>query len=229
MEKNKNELITRTAHVPATVRLRESSGGEGESRAITGYAILFNSPSDPLWEDEESEAREVIAPEAVTREFLDGQDIKMNLFHDRHLILARSNKGAGTLSYSVDERGVSFEFEAPRTADGEKALELVRRGDISGCSFAYSTRYYNRDFVERSVRVEGGKSLIEYRVKAITGIYDFALVADPAYPDTSVETRELVAGLRDKKGQPGQEEENRKKRLEMLREMRRVSSEKIVR
>ena len=137
----------------------------------------------------------------------------------------------------VQQRGAADSAKDPLTRqraekaaeDGEKALELVRRGDISGCSFAYSTRYYNRDFVERSVRVEGGKSLIEYRVKAITGIYDFALVADPAYPDTSVETRELVAGLRDKKGQPGQEEENRKKRLEMLREMRRVSSEKIVR
>ncbi|MBO5246147.1 MAG: hypothetical protein J6B28_02680, partial [Eubacterium sp.] len=42
-----------------------------------------------------------------------------------HLILARSKNGKGTLTYSVDDKGVYFEFEAPKTVDGDKALELV--------------------------------------------------------------------------------------------------------
>lgn len=188
-KKNKNVQTYRQFVTLGPLQVREQPDGS-PGRTITGYAILFDTPSSPLWSDEDSEAREVISREAVSREFLDGQDIKMTLFHDRQLLLARSNKGVGTLSYDVDERGVRFEFEAPHTADGDKALELVRRGDLSGCSFAFSTRYYDSDFVERTALSEGGRTNITYRVKSLTGLYDFTLAIDPAYPDTSVEARE---------------------------------------
>lgn len=185
-----DSVIRREQTVPASeIRIRENESGE-PSRQITGYAILFNTPSAPLWSDEESEAREVIAPEAVTRELLDSCDIKFTMFHDRQLILARSCRGSGSLSYTVDERGVAFEFEAPRTTDGDKALELVRRGDLAGCSFAFSTRYRDNAFVSRTVDKDGNRRLITYTVRAITGIYDFTLAADPAYPETNVEIRE---------------------------------------
>lgn len=210
MEK-KNKIIKRNICIPSGLRLREAGEGEEQSRVITGYAIMFNTPSEPLWSDETSEAREVIDPAAISEELLRGQDIKMTMFHDRQLILARSNKGEGTLSYSVDEKGVKFEFEAPNTADGDKAVELVKRGDISGCSFAYSTYYYDSDFVERQSKVaDNGVNNITYRVKAITKIYDFTLAADPYYPDTSVETRELADGLRGIEEAPKREEEKKR-------------------
>ena len=191
MKRSKDTEVKRVMRVEcAELRVRETAVGVAPGRTITGYAILFNTPSAPLWSDEDSEAREVIAPEAITKEVLDGCDIKFTMFHDRQLILARSNRGAGTLSYSVDDRGVAFEFDAPNTADGDKALELVRRGDLAGCSFAFTTRYWDSDFVERTVKVVNGSTLITYTVKAVTGVYDFTLAADPAYPDTSVEARE---------------------------------------
>jgi HK97 family phage prohead protease len=216
----------------AELQVREASEGEAPSRTITGYAILFGVPSAPLWSDEDSEAREVIAAEAVTKELLDGCDIKFTMFHDRQLILARSKSGSGTLSYTVDEKGVKFEFDAPNTADGDKALELVRRGDISGCSFAFTTRYWDNDFVERSTKVVNGATLITYTVKAVTGVYDFTLAADPAYPDTSVEAREFIAGLRadgDTEGfaqsDGNTENENVQKQL---REMRRAAAQSLI-
>lgn len=173
------------------VREAASAGPEQEpSRTITGYAILFNTPSDPLWSDSESEAREIILPEAVTAELLDSSDIKFTMFHDRQLILARSKNGSGTLKYSIDETGVAFEFDAPHTVDGDKALELVRRGELAGCSFAFSTHYWDDAFVERQATARDGRTFITYRIKCITGIYDFTLAADPAYPDTSVQTQE---------------------------------------
>lgn len=198
MNQSKETLVRRMLHVPASLCVREAAEGTPRSRVITGYAILFDSPSEPLWSDEESEAREIIDRGAVTRELLDGQDIRMTMFHNNQLILARSKNGAGTLSYQVDEKGVSFEFEAPATVDGDKALELVRRGDISGCSFAFSTRYYDPDFVERTSVVGNGRMHITYRVKTIVSVYDFTLTVDPAYSDTSVEARELAASLREK-------------------------------
>lgn len=211
---NKREIFT-----ASQLRLREIDGIE-ESRTITGYAILFDVPSAPLYEDEGEVIREVIAPEAVSLELLDKSDIKMTMFHDRQLLLARSNKGSGTLSYGIDDRGVYFEFEAPDTADGDKAIELVKRGDIAGCSFAFSTRYYDRAFVEESV-VHGDKVEVTYRVKVITGIYDFTLAADPAYPDTSVEAREIVDALH-------QRQQREKEKFEkQIAEMRRAASASI--
>lgn len=211
---NKREIFT-----ASQLRLREIDGIE-ESRTITGYAILFDVPSAPLYEDEEEVIREVIAPEAVSLELLDKSDIKMTMFHDRQLLLARSNKGSGTLSYGIDDKGVYFEFEAPDTADGDKAIELVKRGDIVGCSFAFSTRYYDRAFVEESV-VHGDKVEVTYRVKVITGIYDFTLAADPAYPDTSVEAREIVDALHQRQQR---EKENI---VKQIAEMRRAASASI--
>lgn len=209
--------------------MRETGRDGEESRTITGYAILFNTPSLPLWDDEDGEAREEIAPEAVTKELLDSQDIKMTMFHDRQLILARSNKGEGTLKYGIDEKGVAFEFEAPRTVDGDKALELVKRGDLAGCSFAFSTRYFDPSCVEHTVSNEDGKTRETYRVKVITGVYDFTLAADPAYPDTSVEARELADSLKRDDREAREAERQKKERVrEQLREMRRAAGHNII-
>ena len=225
---NKDKVVVRMLHTCSDVRVREAGEGEEPSRTITGYAILFGVPSNPLWSDEDSEAREVIAKEAVTTELLDGQDIKFTMFHDRQLILARSCKGSGTLKYRVDDKGVSFEFDAPNSVDGDKALELVRRGDIAGCSFMFTTRYYDDACVERTANVVNGVTMITYNVKAITGIYDFTLAADPAYPDTSVEARDFADKLHESaKPQRQDDEEKITKMREQVREMRRAAGHRI--
>ena len=228
MAKNKDAVISRMLHTVTDLRVREAAEGEVASRTITGYAILFNVPSAPLYSYDDEEAREVIAPGAVTKELLDGCDIKMTMFHNRQLILARSKNGAGTLSYGVDDKGVYFEFEAPKTADGDKALELVRRGDIAGCSFMFTTHYYDSAYVARDVKREDGKTIVTYTVNVITGIYDFTLAADPAYPDTTceAEARELVKELRTVEAvEP--EEKNEGKMREQVREMRRAATQRL--
>ena len=224
MERNKDAIITRLMHTASDLRVREAKEGESESRTITGYAILFDVPSAPLYEDEDEIDREVIAPSAVTMELLDACDIKMTMFHDRQLILARSKNGSGTLSYGVDEKGVYFEFDAPHTADGDKALELVRRGDIAGCSFMFSTHYYDNAFVSRSVKKVNDKTEVTYTVNVITGVYDFTLAADPAYPDTSCEAegRELFGSLKAAAEQPEKKDEVMR---EQVREMRRAAAQ----
>ena len=227
MKMNKTTEIKRILRTDcAELRVREASEGEAPSRTITGYAILFNTPSAPLWSDEDSEAREIISPEAITKDLLDGCDIKFTMFHDRQLILGRSNKGSGTLEYFVDEKGVGFNLELPKSPNGDEALELVSRGDISGCSFAFTTRYWDDAFVERSVKVVNGSTQITYTVKAVTGVYDFTLAADPAYPDTSVEAREFTAGLREAYC-PSRNPDTEKMRKQ-LREMRRAATQKLI-
>lgn len=183
-----HQLVRRSVLTPGTLHLRE---GSESGRTIEGYAILFDSLSEVMWGDEDCDMREVIDPSAITRELLDQSNIAFTLFHDDRLLLARSNKGEGTLTYDIDERGVRFSFEAPRTVDGDKALELVRRGDAAGCSFAFTTHYWDEDFVARECMVKDGRTTIVYRVKVITGVYDMTLTGRPAYPETSAEAREL--------------------------------------
>lgn len=113
----------------------------------------------------------------------------------------------------------------PHTADGDKALELVRRGDIAGCSFMFTTHYYDSAYVSRDVKRENGKTVVTYTVNVVTGVYDFTLAADPAYPDTNceAEARELVQELREAE-QPKKDET---KMREQVREMRRAAAQSI--
>lgn len=177
----------------ADLRIREAAGGR-QSRTIEGYALKFGVRSRLLcdWWDYYYEQLE---PGCVTREMLDRQDIKLTMFHDRQLILARSNKGAGTLNYEVDAVGVRFWAEMPHTVDGDKALELVGRGDIAGCSFCYSTDETDSEnavsYERLKEKAEDGSDILLRHVKRIDNVYDFTLAADPAFEQTTVSRREV--------------------------------------
>ena len=178
MDATKREIRT----IDCKLAVRETEGSqEGESRPITGTAIVFNAESEVL-DDWGEKFREVILPEAATMEFLNSQDIKMNMLHDRQLTIARSNKGVGTLRLSVDERGVNFEFEAPKCDIGDRCLEMVRRGDYSGCSFEFYPKDYD---VERN----GDEVKVTHR--AFEFISALTIGMDPAYRQTSVNAREV--------------------------------------
>ena len=129
--------------------LREAAEGGGESRIIEGYAIVFGVESRIL-SDYWDNYREIIEPGAITEERLKEMDIKMTMYHNREKILARSNQGEGTLKLTVDEVGVKYSFEAPNTVDGDTALELVKRGDLSGSSFMFWADESNVSYERRS-------------------------------------------------------------------------------
>lgn len=230
------KIQKRTVALVENLRVREAEGEEGkESRTIEGYALKFGVRS-VLLNDWWNSYYEVLEPGCLTKETLDGQDIKLTMFHDRQLILARSNKGEGTLSYEVDEVGVKFWAEMPHTIDGDKALELVQRGDIAGCSFCYSTDEEDSENAVSYERIkEDGVELLVRHVKRIDNVYDFTLAADPAYEQTEVSKREIESALgrslseegraksEESDGIESQEREamaRRKAKARMLRELR---------
>ena len=175
---NKNEIRT----FDLDVQVREVEGHEGESRVITGTAIVFNAESQVL-DDFGMQFREIIKPEAAQMAFLNSQDIKLNLLHNRKDTIARSRMGEGNLKISVDEKGVNFEAVVPRCDIGDRALELVRSGVYTGCSFEFMPDVYE-------VEERGSKEVrvIHKRFKAITA---FTLGMDPAYSQTSCNAREM--------------------------------------
>lgn len=159
-----------------------------ESRTVEGYAIVFGQRSRVLFDRKTRRTfTEVISPDAVSGELLSRSDVKALLEHDGGRLLARSVNGAGTLKLEIDDYGVKYRFEAPATPDGDYVVELVRRGDLFGSSFAYAT-----DEVKHVRYEQEADGTLLRRVERIDWIGDVSIVSDPAYMGTDVEVRSLA-------------------------------------
>ena len=84
-----NEKEKEYRAIEGRLYIREREGAKkGESRTITGTGIVFNVESQVLFEDGQT-FKEIILPSAATMVFLKGQDVKLNLLHQRELTVAR--------------------------------------------------------------------------------------------------------------------------------------------
>lgn len=158
-----------------------------ESRTIEGYAVVFNERSLVMYDPREKKIfTEVIKPGAITEGLLQRSDVKALLEHNRERLLARSNKGQGTLTLILDERGLKYRFEAPNTPDGNFAREMIKRGDISGSSFAF--RAYSKDATSWTKEPDGTWLRT---VNVIDDLRDVTITSDPAFTGTQVSTRSI--------------------------------------
>ena len=151
------------------------TGGSEKKRTVEGYAILFITPSDGLYFEE-----------VIERGALDGvlekSDVFALLSHSQSRgILARSNNGSGSLSLNVDEKGLKYRFEAPKTALGDELLENIRRGEISASSFCFD--------VEKDTWEKKNDGTWKRTVSKIGNLYDVSPVYNAAYSKTSVYMR----------------------------------------
>lgn len=156
-----------------------AKAGDGESRTVEGYAIVFGVESDDLG------FREIIHKGAVTEDTIRESDVLARFCHSEEKVLARCKNGVGSLRLTVDEKGLKYEFDAPKTALGDELLELIRRGDISNSSFAFTIAKDG----DKWTRDKDGTLIRDvYRIERL---YDIAPVFHPAYSATSCSTREL--------------------------------------
>lgn len=184
MKKNK-ETIRRQYSLSADIIAR---GAEG-SRLIEGYAMVYEAESLPWPLDDDTYVVETIKTGAVADEVVSSSDIVLTMFHDQTILLGRSNHGSGTLTVKADERGLYFSCEMPATAEGDKALEAVRRGDIRGCSFIAAVEYGE----PRPAAVDdAGKIKRTAVVERVVEIFELTLTPAPAYPDTEAVSRQFT-------------------------------------
>ena len=95
--------------------------------------------------------------------------------------LARTTNG--TLELSVDESGLKYRAALADTQDGRDMYKLIKRGDITQSSFAFTIG--EQEFSEdRSVR----------RVLKVARLLDVSPVTYPAYPTTTVAARQMATG-----------------------------------
>ncbi|MZZ58367.1 HK97 family phage prohead protease [Enterococcus mundtii] len=151
--------------------LSTRSNEEAQTRTISGYAAVFNSPTR-LWEDLD----EVIAPGAFSRA-VSSSDVRCLFNHDWSNVLGRTK--SGTLRLSEDERGLKFEVDLPDTTVARDLIKSMERGDINQCSFGFipteETWDYNSTPMLRTI----------HEVE----LYEVSIVPLPAYEDTEAALR----------------------------------------
>ena len=177
--------------------MREPQEGQQESREIEGRPIVFGVRSVNLtpWSTTRK-VYEVLDPGCISRELLQKSDVVLNLNHSNMVpdVLGRyRNSEKDTLTLEMRGDGIDCRCELPHTNNANDALELIKRGDIDGMSFAFEDDYEDTEngvSYERTNDVEDGKEVWLRHVKKITGLYDVAIVTHPAYKQTSVGMRE---------------------------------------
>lgn len=165
MEENKREVRN----------LQMQINSDEEKRTVEGYALLFETPSDGLG-----------FTEKIERGALDGVIEKSDVFallnhSSQRGILGRSNKGKGSLSLTVDNKGLLYRFEAPKTELGDELLENLRRGEVNQSSFSFTVAE------DKWAKDKNGKW--SRSIAKIDELFDVSPVYNAAYSKTSVYMR----------------------------------------
>ena len=179
------------------LQVREPQEGQEMSREIEGRPIVFGVRSVNLtpWSSTRK-VYEILEPGCISRELLQKSDVILNLNHSNMVpdVLGRyRGTDKDTLTLELCGDGIDCRCDLPKTNNANDALELIRRGDINGMSFAFEDDYEDTEngvSYERTNDVEEGKEVWLRHVKKITGLYDVAIVTHPAYEQTSVGMRE---------------------------------------
>ena len=179
------------------LQVREDENGQ-QSREVNGRAIVFGVRSVNLtpWSSTRV-VYEVLEPGCITQELLNRSDVVYCLNHNSNVtnVLGRfRNTPKDTLKLELRADGVYNSCDLPNTNNANDTLELIKRGDINGQSFAFEDDYEDTEngvSLERTNEVKDGKEVWIRHVKRITALYDVSVVTHPAYEQTSVGLREL--------------------------------------
>ncbi|CDG87302.1 HK97 family phage prohead protease [Xenorhabdus bovienii] len=152
---------------------------ENQPTRIVGYGSVFNSRSEPLWG-----FREIIKPGAFDEVLHD--DVCGLFNHDPNFILGRS--AAGTLTVSVDERGLQYTIQAPDTQTiRDLVLAPMQRGDITQSSFAFRVACDGEHWYEDE------EGIVIREISQFSRLFDVSPVTYPAYQAADSAVRSLQA------------------------------------
>lgn len=180
------ELGAERRFVVRVPEMRAALSGGGESMAWGGRPIVYNTWTticDYWYGDFEEQIAAGAAAESLAAD-----DVRALFNHDPSLVLGRSRGQAGdTLILSEDMTGVNAEGTLPDTVTGRDVATLLRRGDVSGMSFAFEV-----------LAEKWGDRPDGMWLRTITKIrmYDVSIVTYPAYEETDAAMRSaLLRGL----------------------------------
>lgn len=153
--------------------LESRSDEENNKMIVEGYAIVFDE--ETLIGDEERGFIEVIDKNALASTNMKDVPFKYN-HNDSTLILARTRNGS--LSLSVDEKGLKIRAELIDTTSNVDIFKCVKAGLLDKMSFAFTVKSQSWD--------RSGK-LPKRTITAIDRLFDVSVVDLPAYDQTSIQ------------------------------------------
>lgn len=178
---------------PVTIEKRAEED-ENEFATIEGYAAMFNKRADLYWYEEE------ILPGAFDEVLND--DVRCLFNHNPNYILARSNNRKGTLSLSVDDRGLKYSYTTPDRSYARDLQNAIESGDVSQSSFAFLAK----EVVWVTAENDDEKDLRQ--IKKMSRLLDVSPVTYPAYQDTEVAKRGLEEFKKEQKSIDQGDEKN---------------------
>lgn len=170
--------------IPCEVRAEPAADGQSIAK-IVGYGAVFNKRSDLIggW------FYEIIAPGAFDDVL--NNDVRALFNHDPNFVLGRT--ASNTLSLSVDNEGLRYEITPPDTQTvRDLVLEPLKRGDITGSSFAFR--------VADDTWGEDPDGAIVRTIRKFSRLLDISPVTYPAYPDAGASARSLEERWKEVKG-----------------------------
>lgn len=184
------------------LQLREPQEGQQESREIEGRPIVFGVRSVNLTPcSSRRKVYEILEPGCISRELLAKSDVILNLNHSNKVpdVLGRfRNSDKDTLSLVLRGDGVDCRCDLPKTNNANDTLELMKRGDITGMSFAFEDDWEDSEngvSYEKTNDIEDGKEVWLRHVKKIIRLCDVSIVTNPAYEQTTVGLREASEAI----------------------------------
>ena len=159
--------IYETRSFSTKFEVRDLDGGGHE---ISGYAIVFNQPSEDMG------FIEYITPGALDQVSL--KQLLLLYGHDFNNILARTD--SGTLTTKVDDKGLFFDAKIPNTTLGNDVYTNIANGNIKGASFRFDIAEGGDEWSDE------GDQLI-HTVTQISNMPEISLTPYPAYTETSVQ------------------------------------------
>lgn len=153
-----------------TVEERAADAPDGDPVRFYGYAAVFNSPSERLYDPRKGDFTETIRPGAFKRTLGRDNDVRMYVNHNSDMVLASTR--SGTLELSEDDHGLRVTAELPDTTYARDLANLMRTGVVDSMSFGFSVvdDHWNGD--QRELR-----EVALHEVSVVSG--------HPAYPDTA--------------------------------------------
>lgn len=149
----------------------------GDPFLIRGYAAVFNSDTEIYPGFKERIARNAFS------ESIKG-DIRALWSHNPDFILGRTTNN--TLSLREDDYGLYFELKLPDTSLGRDLKVLVENRTITGMSFGFIP------LEDTWTKGEGTREKPHIRTLNKIDLFEVSPVAWPAYPQTSVSSRDLL-------------------------------------
>ena len=167
-------------------------------KIITGYINKFNTRSQYMGFYEE------VRNGAFDKTLSDGHNIYAMYNHDSNMILGSTR--SGSLKLNTDDVGLHFELRInPNISYAKDLYELVRSGDIAGCSFGFYVLDDSWSYTEDK---------IDLRTVKEVELIEVTITPFPAYLDSEASCRSFE--LHNKEVEKTKELRKLEKEIELL-------------